>query len=206
MSPIAHIIDSKPAHLATGAGLSMLWLVFAAAHLANYKVTEKTSLLFFCIAETLTAAFLVVRTQPRTFTTSPRDWVIAVIGTFLPLLLRPTEADPVPLAEWGLMLGSGIQIAGVLSLNRSYALVPALREVKTTGMYRYIRHPIYFSYLITFCFYLAANFSSLNALLLCTTFALLVTRIFLEERHLGQTAEYRTYRNRVKWRLIPFVF
>lgn len=206
MITIDRAIDSKPVHLATGAALSLLWLIFAVAHLATFRVTDKTSLLFFCIAETLTAAFFLLRTEPKTFSRNPRDWLIAVLGTFLPLFLRPTETAPISFAEWGLMLGSGMQIAGVLSLNRSYALIPALRQLKTTGMYRYVRHPIYFSYLITFSFYLAANFSNVNAFILASTAVLLVTRIFLEERHLGQTAEYRAYRSRVKWRLIPFVF
>lgn len=206
MIPIDRVIASKPVHLATGAALSTLWLIFAAAHFANFMATGKASLLFFCIAETLAAAFLMFRTQPRTFTRSPRDWVIAITGTFLPLLLRPTESSATTFAEWGLILGSSIQIAGVLSLNRSYALVPALRRVKTGGMYRCVRHPIYFSYFVTFFFYLAVNFSTANLFIVTATCALLITRIYLEEQHLCQTPEYRAYRNKVKWRLIPFVF
>lgn len=206
MPRIPEIIASARMQLFTGAVLSALWTFFTVAHLVTFNLTGKISLLVFAVAETLIAVFFLLRTQPKTFTMNPHEWIIAVLGTFLPLLLRPTAENQVPFAEWGLILGSAMQIAGVLSLNRSFAIVPALRQLKTTGMYRVVRHPIYFSYLITFSFYLAANFSIRNLLILLVSLSLLVARVYLEERHLGQAAEYRAYRSRVKWRLIPFVF
>lgn len=206
MPPLHQLIASARMQLFTGAALSALWVFFAIAHLYTFRITGKASLLVFCVAETLIAVFFLLRTRPKTFTMNPHEWVIAALGTFLPLLLRPTSDTQVPFAEWGLMLGSTMQIAGVLSLNRSFAIVPALRQLKTTGMYRVVRHPIYFSYLITFSFYLAANLSTRNLLILLISLSLLVARVYFEERHLGQTAEYQAYRSRVKWRLIPFVF
>ncbi|NMG74362.1 methyltransferase family protein [Aromatoleum diolicum] len=206
MTRIPQIIASARMQILTGAILSALWVFFAIAHLVTFKLTGKASLLVFGVAETLIAVFFLLRTQPKTFTSSPREWVIAVLGTFLPLLLRPTPDTPVTVAEWGLMLGSAMQIAGVLSLNRSLALVPALRELKTAGMYRLVRHPIYFSYLISFSFYLAANVSIQNLLIVIASLGLLLARVYFEERLLGQTAEYRAYQSRVRWRLIPFVF
>lgn len=202
----AHILTPLQTQVITGATLSALWLLFAIAHIANFGGTGKTSLLVFAIAETLIAVFFLLRTPPKTLTTRPSEWAAAIAGTFLPLLLRPTTDTQVPFAEWGLMLGSAMQIAGVLSLNRSFAIVPALRTLKTTGMYRFVRHPIYFSYLITFSFYLAANYSPQNLLILLASLSLMVARIHFEERHLAQTPEYCAYRSRVKWRLIPFVF
>ena len=187
MARTAHNLTLAQTQSITGAALCALWLLFA-------------------IAETIIAVFFLLRTQPKTFTTRPSEWIVAVAGTFLPLLLRPTTDTPVPIAEWGLMLGSALQIAGVLSLNRSLAIVPALRELKTRGMYSLVRHPIYTSYVITFSFYLAANFSIRNLLLVLASVSLLIARVYFEERHLGLTPEYRAYQSRVKWRLIPFVF
>jgi protein-S-isoprenylcysteine O-methyltransferase Ste14 len=202
----ALILTPLQTQIITGGALSALWLLFAVAHLSTFETTGKTSLLVFGIAETLVAVLFLLRTPPKTRTTKPAERVVAVAGTFLPMLVRPTADTPVPFAEWGLMLGSAMQIAGVLSLNRSLAIVPALRELKTGGMYSLVRHPIYTSYLVTFSFYLAANFSIRNLLLVLTSLSLLLTRVHFEERHLGQTPEYRAYRSRVRWRLIPFVF
>lgn len=197
---------TKPGtQLLIGALLSALWLLFAIAHSSTYLSTGKVSLVMFAVAETAIAIFFLIRSPAKTFTARPLEWIVAISATFLPLLLRPTTDTPT-FAEWGLMLGSILQIAGVLSLNRSFALIPALRTVRTTGMYRCVRHPIYFSYLISFSCYVAGNFTSLNLAILLVSSSLLVARIHFEERHLGLTAEYRAYQGRVKWRLIPFVF
>lgn len=203
----AHILNERPAQVICGAALAALWLFFAVAHLSIFiHSSGKTSLLVFATAETLVAAFFLLRTPPRTLATRPVEWLVAIAGTFLPLLLRPTTDAPAALAEWGLMIGSALQIAGVLSLNRSLAIVPALRQLKTGGMYAIVRHPIYTSYLVTFSCYLAANTSATNLLIVATSLGLLLARVHFEERHLGQTPEYRAYRGRVQWRLIPFIY
>lgn len=199
-------IASAPMQLFTGAALSALWILFAIAHIVTFRATGKVSLLVFGVAETLVAIFFLLRTQPKSFTTRPHEWLIAVTGTFLPLLVRPTTDTPLPAVEWGLVLGAAMQTAGMLSLNRSFALVPALRELKTEGMYRLVRHPIYLSYLITHACYLAANFSIHNLLIISGSISLMLTRIHFEERHLSLASDYRAYQNRVPWRLIPFVF
>lgn len=206
MTRIPQIVASARIQILTGVILSALWGFFAAAHFVTFNLNGKVSLLVFGVAETLIAVFFLLRTQPKSFTNNPHEWIVAVLGTFLPLLLRPTSDTPIPLAEWGVMFGSTMQIAAVLSLNRSLALVPALRELKTAGMYRFVRHPIYASYLFNFCFYLAANFSPWNLLIVAISLTLLLARVYFEERHLAQSPQYRAYRSRVKWRLIPFVF
>lgn len=206
MTQIPQIASSARVTLLTGVGLSALWVLFAITHIAAFRATGKVALMTFAIAETLIAVFFVLRAQAKTMTTHPREWVVAVLGTFLPLLLRPTAENVAPIAEWGLLLGSTMQVAGVLSLNRSFALIPALRDIKTTGMYRLVRHPIYFSYLISFTSYLATNYSAENLLILVCSLGLMISRIHYEERHLRLTPEYRAYQTRVRWRLIPFVF
>lgn len=190
----------------TGGTLTALWLIFAIAHVVNFNNTGKISVLAFAAAETVIALFFLLRTQPKSISNKPVEWLVAASGTFFPLLLRPEGEVVTPIAEWGLIIGSLIQIAGVISLNRSFAIVPALRELKTTGMYRVVRHPIYLGYLVTFSFYLASNFSLPNLLVFSASISLLVARLYLEEQHLGQTPEYRSYWAKVRWRLIPFVF
>lgn len=206
MTRFQELISSKRIQILTGASLSALWVIFAIAHIVAFRNTGKMSLLAFGAAETLVAVFFLLRTQPRTFASNPVEWVIAVVGTFLPLLVRPTDSVAPPIVEWGLVVGATMQAAGMMSLNRSFALVPALRQLKTEGMYRFVRHPIYFSYLITHSCYLAANFSHQNLLIILGCIGLLLARVHLEERHLGLEPEYRAYQARVRWRLIPFVF
>ncbi|NMG43061.1 isoprenylcysteine carboxylmethyltransferase family protein [Aromatoleum toluvorans] len=206
MKPLEKTAASAHLHRASGVILSILWALFAIAHFNGFHLTGRTSLLMFGLAETAIGVFFLLRTQPKSCTTRPHEWVTALAGTFLPLFLRPTTDTPIAIADWCLVLGSTVQIVGVLSLNRSFALVPALRELKTHGMYRFVRHPIYFSYLINYTSYLTANFSAENLLIILGSIGFLVARVFFEERHLSQTPEYRAYQDRVRWRLLPYVF
>ena len=50
-----------------------------------------------------------------------------------------------------------IIIAGKLTLGRSFGLMPANRGVVSSGIYRFVRHPIYAGYLITHVAFLAAH-------------------------------------------------
>lgn len=206
MSRIQRIATSVSTQIITGAILTAVWGCFAVAHLRGFVVAGKFNLLIYAIAETLIAIFFLLRTTPTTVAANPFEWVIALLGTFLPLFLRPTTHTLLAAAEVGLILGATMQILGVLSLNRSFAIVPALRELKTKGMYRVVRHPIYASYVVSFSCYLLANFSVANFLIVIFSIALLGLRIYFEERHLGLTPEYRVYQGLTKWRLIPFVF
>lgn len=205
MTSLHQLLASRFFNMAGGGFLSALWLFFAIAHLSNFLSTGRISLLVFCLAESVIAAFLLLRSQPKSFSTDWREWLAAMSGTFLILLLRPVAETPPAAAEWGLTLGALILLAGAFSLNRSFAMVPALRELKTNGMYRFVRHPIYFSYLLTFTFYLAGNFSLRNLAIVLGNIALLLLRVRFEERHLRQSPQYREYCERVRWRLIPFI-
>lgn len=206
MTMSRQFIASAGTQLTAKVILSAIWAIFAVVHITVFKETGKTSLMMFAAAETLIAAFFLLRSQPKSFSESPLEWLIAALGTFLPLLLRPTNDNLVPLAEWGLILGATMQAAGVLSLNKSFALIPALREIKTEGMYRVVRHPIYLSYMISFTCYLLTNYSFANLFVVSASVGLLVARVHYEERHLSLTPEYRAYQTHVRWRLIPFVF
>lgn len=201
-----HIQSSTTATVLTGVPLAMLWLSFAVMHISAFMLTGALNLLVFCAAETLVAGFFLFRRPAKTFSLEPGEWCVAALGTFLPLLLKPTSMALVSGAEWGVSVGATIQIAGLLSLNRSFAIVPALREIKTGGMYRWVRHPIYASYLITLSAYVLSNYSLTNVLVWTATLSFLFLRIHLEERHLSQSPEYRGYMQRVRWRVVPLLY
>jgi protein-S-isoprenylcysteine O-methyltransferase Ste14 len=206
VAPFPGLLASPWFHFASGALLAILLLFFAAAHVAKFAQTRDWGLLVFCAAEAVTAGLLLVRMQPKSFAKSPLVWLVAALGTFAPLLLRPTTTALVPGTQWGVLLGTCVEIAAALSLNRSYAIVPSLREVKTGGLYGFVRHPIYASYLITLTSYLLGNYSVANLVLWLVTIALLLVRAHLEEAHLSADPAYRDYCGRVRWHVIPGVY
>lgn len=99
-----------------------------------------------------------------------------------------------------------VQIAGLLSLNRSFGLVAAQREIKTGGACRVIRHPLYASYLISLSGYLLANTSLANTVTYVATITMMLARLLREERCLSTDVRYRVYMRQVKYRLLPFIF
>ena len=113
--------------------------------------------------------------------------------------------------EW---VGAGLQLASMLwqftakvFLGRSFGLLPAQRGLVMTGPYRLVRHPIYFGYLIGHIGFLLANFSWRNAAVLALLYVAQVIRIQREETVLASNDEdYGRYQQRVRWRLLPFVY
>ncbi len=206
MSAPLPVLPARAMHALGGFALALIWVLFAVSHVVGFQGIGRAALLFFAACETLIAGTFVLRGQATRVSARPKEWVVAVAGTFLPLLLRPVSELPPPAADLGMIAGSCLTILGVCSLNTSFAIVPAVREIKTRGMYRFVRHPIYAGYLLTWAFYLVANFSLTNTAIIVASVALLLLRVQYEEVTLAMEPEYAAYRARVRWRLVPLVF
>lgn len=143
-----------------------------------------------------------------------RDWhpvaVIVALGGSFYCLAYQLNASTQLIPEWagGVWQVSGIawQLFAKLSLGRSFGLLPANRGVVSTGAYRFMRHPIYAGYLLSEIGFLLANFSTRNLLTIGIWMLLQIARIVMEERVLSEDADYRAYKTKVRYRLIPGVF
>ena len=122
-------------------------LLFTINMLADFNRHHRFSTLYVALFEAAVVLFSVTRPMPKETNRSTYDWLIALIGSYLILLLRPATHvhDLVPLLALQLF-GMVVSLTGLLSLNRSFGLVAANRGVKTRGMYRVVRHPIYAGY------------------------------------------------------------
>ena len=108
------------------------------------------------------------------------------------------------------LIGNGVQLLGIvavlaalLSLQRSYGIVPAHRGIRTRGLYNLVRHPLYASELLWMLGFVIANPSPWNIGLWLLDCVLQFTRACAEERFLSVDPVYSAYRTRVKYRLIP---
>jgi protein-S-isoprenylcysteine O-methyltransferase Ste14 len=198
--------SSRLSQALIGAIMACAWLYFAVLHVRAFDAGGNPSYLVFCVTETLTAMLFLVRSAPVSVSPDPRDWALALGATFLPFLFLPSSSAPVPQAALLVVAGALVQLTGMLSLNRSIGVVPALRVLKTGGLYRIVRHPLYASYLLTFSGYLLSNWSPRNLIVYLLSMALLAARIGREEAHLALDSDYRAYMGRVKFRVLPFVF
>lgn len=182
---------------------------FARASVLFYLHTHRlTGGLFIIEQAWFTVAFLV-RRPGREVSHSPASWLAALGGTFGGLLLRP-EGERLPVA---VAAGFWLQLGGVLLalvalgfLGRSFGLVAADRGVRTGGPYRFVRHPVYLSYLLIQSGYVLQAISARNLLVLAATTACNIGRIAAEERVLSRDTDYQAYRQRVRWRAIPHLW
>ncbi|WP_430229517.1 methyltransferase family protein [Nitrosomonas communis] len=206
MNSLSTIIESQRFNVYSGALLAMLFGIFAYVHFSKFQETHEWTFLLVIFSETLAAAFLICRSKPKTVSATPSDWLVAMIGTFVPLLFRPAEWGILPMGSILIVVGTMLQIISLISLNRSFAVVAAKREIKTSWMYRIVRHPLYASYSLLFGGYVLAHTTLMNLLVYIVLIVFLCIRIFREEKHLAQDQTYRTYMFNVRYRLIPFVF
>ena len=187
--------------------LAYLFILFAIANAKSFLENPRLSVLLIVITETIVAIFLIIRRDPDETWHTWQTWITTICGTLAPFLLRPIEAteDLLP-GEILQVIGFTLQIAALFSLNRSIGLLPAHREVKSGGLYGWVRHPLYTAYVITCLGYWINNQSLNNAAVVLFGTAFLVMRIYYEEALLLKYADYARYANRIRWRLIPSIW
>ncbi len=164
--------------------------------------------LLLVASEGLVVALTLMRRSAGAVDRTWRARLLTMCATFGPLLVR---AAAVPGASQNVTLvltaiGLMIVVLGKMSLGRSFGLTPANRGVVSTGMYRFVRHPIYLGYLITHLGFVIANPLGWNLTLLIVADVALVVRAGYEERTLAADPAYRDYLQRVRWRVVPGVY
>lgn len=188
---------------------AILAVAFGLMAYAGYrKFTDSGSInmLGLCAVNSVFLAIFISRRDAKSISTSPGLWLIAFGGTLLPLLMRPNSGGSFT------TVGNAIQLVGMLgiiasllSLRRSFGIVPANRGIRTQGLYNVVRHPLYASELFTFGGFAVANPSVLNVSVWLCDVALQLARACAEERFLSEDPSYLQYRSRVKYRLIPLI-
>lgn len=186
---------------------ALVYIFFAAAAAMDIVHRGRISSVFLLALVSVFAFFFIIRRAPKEVNPRVYDWVIGLAGTFAPMLLRPAHDLHENAILLGLQIaGMFISIFGIFSLNRSIGLVAAHRGVQATGAYKYLRHPIYAGYFISFGAFWAQNISALNTLALVFWMTLEIMRIFAEEKVLRQDPAYVAYAEKVRWRLFPYIF
>lgn len=183
---------------------------FAAAAFSNWHADPtRITLLLIAVIEGVTAGIIIFSRRAKRRDWRPLSVVASCIAMFYFLALDLSPGQHL-LPE---AIGAGLQIAALLfqlyaklSLGRSFGVLPATRQLVTRGAYRWLRHPIYFGYLIAHVGFLLANFSLQNVVVLLTLYVAQIVRIRREEEMLTDFPGYREYCSKVRYRLIPGVY
>jgi protein-S-isoprenylcysteine O-methyltransferase Ste14 len=176
---------------------------------SNWVVTGHLTGMLLVASESTVVALTLIR---RSAGLVDRSWTARLLtgfSTFGPLLVTPLatgalapELTTIAISGTGLL----VVVLGKLSIGRSFGLIPANRGIVSTGLYRLVRHPIYFGYLVTHAGFVIAHPAGWNLFVLAATDIALMLRAAREERTLMKDEAYRSYAGRVRWRIVPGVF
>jgi protein-S-isoprenylcysteine O-methyltransferase Ste14 len=175
----------------------------------------------------ITVSFLV-RFQPKQRTDDARAILLSMFTGFAPLIFVMWMAPLLSILdpEWGIAyqrflwadsitwyraligsllvtVGNIIDVWGYIVLCRSFAIVPEARELKTTGPYRWVRHPVYLGQFLSqagvLLFFARTHVVWIG--MYCLFVGLQLYRSKLEDRVLAQAfgAEYEAWRRRTFW-------
>jgi protein-S-isoprenylcysteine O-methyltransferase Ste14 len=100
-------------------------------------------------------------------------------------------------------LAGGLSLVSLVTMGRVFGVRPALRDLVTSGPYRFVRHPMYLSYVLADTGYNLQEWNFVTVLLVLVGWASLVYRIHAEEQILSQHAKWPAYVALVPWRLFP---
>lgn len=193
-------------------GFALLAYGFAVTNLALawWADSSRWTLLLLLLIEGYTLLLVLIARPARMRDMAPLTVAATMYAAFFFVLLDPRGTSHL-VPEWaGVVLqlcGTLWQFSSKLVLGRSFGLLPAQRGLVTRGPYRVVRHPIYLGYLVGHIGFLLANASWQNFAVLVLLYAAQVLRMQREEAVLARTSEeYRGYQQRVRWRLLPFVY
>ena len=149
-----------------------------------------------------------VRVTPKSFA-EPKDMVAPLISFVAPALMTllggyleaaysyPYVAIPLFIA------GCALTVASFGYLGPGFGIFPALRMVTTRGPYRVIRHPAYLGETLYILGIVLHRVNWLTVILFVVTMAATIVRIIIEEKILSASPEYKEYRKRTRYRLVP---
>lgn len=168
------------------------------------QLSAHPHLALFLISELFGVAMILLQRRGE-WATDLYPVLIAFVGTGAALLVMPggvqLASDQVSLAF--VLAGGAVSLAAKLFLGRSFGLVAANRGVKHGGVYRVVRHPMYFGYILNHIGFLLMFCSVWNLAIYALTWTMLYLRTIEEEKFLRRDPLYRDYAERVRYRLLP---
>jgi len=161
------------------------------------------------ISETAVVIFTLIRRPTDNISLRLGDWLLAITATAAPLMIQPgLDMFPgiAPLGIALVLLGNVVQGLAKLSLRRSFGIAPANRGIKSDGLYRFVRHPMYAGYLAVHIGIMILMPSAFNLVLYTIGWWAQILRLRAEESLLSSDPAYQVFMGKVRYRLVPGVF
>ncbi len=184
----------------------MLWQGTAAWQAGSFDIVTGSFIVQSCVL----AALFLLRHDHRALDPSPWHQAVALAAVLSAVLLPGTmptgDAQTAAVARAVTLTANLLGIITLLNLGRSFGILVALREVRTQGLYRIVRHPMYLTDIMLRLGYVVGHCTPWTVTVVVLSSACYVWRALLEERFLDRDPAYRAYRQQVRYRFIPLVW
>lgn len=202
-------------------GSTFMCAAFACVKLYNALPMPRISLFLVIVLLLIHGFVTLLRKVPQESSKEPLDWIYTILGTWLPfLILCLTPLNDVIAHEAGnyeqrnenvaififQLLGLLFTITAVLNLSSSHGVIPALRPIKKTFLFRLIRHPVYLGFAVTCFCAVIQDFTPLIATLYILMLVLHILCIHAEENFFKDIPAYELYKTQTRKKLIPFIW
>ena len=157
----------------------------------------------------IVVALLLLQRKTSDIDDSRTSMLISVSHTFFPVLYNWDYSSSLLSTRLSFsifLMGTLVAMLSIVDLSRSFGIIPANRGVRTSGTYRFVRHPIYLGYIIAHIGLMMLFVSWLNGALFLFYLYLTHLRISREEVLLLNSNEYINYVKKVKAKIIPCIY
>jgi protein-S-isoprenylcysteine O-methyltransferase Ste14 len=184
----------------------IIWQGYGIAHSTGLNLIE----LSFLLQNLVLAGVVLLRRDPIAIDSSLWHQAVALIAFFSGLAFMGREATGGPssqqISTLVLLSSNLLGILSLLHLGKSFGILIACREVRSNGVYGWVRHPMYTSDMLLRVGFVISHFSVYTLALMILSSACYIYRAILEERFLAEQPAYRAYMSRVRYRFIPGLF
>jgi protein-S-isoprenylcysteine O-methyltransferase Ste14 len=162
---------------------------------------------FWCV---FTVVPMLIRRTATRVSVSPLAWFVTAGRTYWPFLLpylidraHTAAVAPMPIIAAVFWLSISVMVYSRIDLGRNVSFVPARRELVSTGVYGWVRHPIHTGQLLFYIAYLLRYFSLESMAVIGAGMAFVIAKTLVEESFLSEDEDYREYARKVPYRWIP---
>jgi len=164
----------------------------------------------FTVQSLVLTALVILRKPHQTVDTNIFNQIIALIAfcSGAAFIGQPLT-DPSMITDISKIIVLIANILGLITLfnlGRSFGILIAFREVKSQGLYGWVRHPMYGTDILLRIGMTTSHFNTFTVSIFIISTGCYVYRALLEERFLSQQPEYREYMQKVKYRFIRGIF
>ena len=141
----------------------------------------------------------------------PGFWrqAVAMAAFFSGLLMlengHTSDQAALKISQYIILSANFLGLLTILNLGKSFGILIAVREIKTSGLYGFVRHPMYATDILLRFGYLVGHPTVRASAVVAFSVLAYYWRARFEEEFLSRDPVYRDYMRKVPCRFIPFV-